>query len=226
MEDGDLASQGNFGENAESLAQYLEEFQDIHDLALAELEKANATHAYEFLPEEVAEYEIGVAAMEFTRDDITVLVCRGSYSSGDFTNIANWITPYIIQTMSDKLKYQWEIMAGLEWDAVRRDRESKGDLGARTIVTFAPANKMFGGQLAEVVGEDPGLTDVAAVLNQAEASERGYWEITKFMADNFADAHEGDEANIMLSGHSQVVFHALTFHTFDCAVNPHQTNKP
>jgi hypothetical protein len=206
IRDGDLASQGNFGESAESVAQYLEKFQDIHDLALAELEKANATHAYEFLPKEVAEYEIGVAAMEFTRDDITVLVFRGSYSSGDFTNAKNWIMPYVIQTMSEKLKFQWETVAGLEWDAVRQDRESKGDLVARTIISFAPANKVFGKTLSEKVGEDASLEEVAKVLDETEAFERGYWEITKFMANNFADAHVGDKANIMLSGYSQVSF--------------------
>ena len=59
---------------------------DINLAATAEL----GSGTYRFMPAATAQYETGVAALEWERDGVTVLAFRGSYTRGDFGNIENW----------------------------------------------------------------------------------------------------------------------------------------
>jgi hypothetical protein len=61
LKEGDLSSSGNFGPPSATIKAYLEEFQAIYDLAHAQVQAANASYVYRFLPKETAEYDIGVA---------------------------------------------------------------------------------------------------------------------------------------------------------------------
>jgi hypothetical protein len=66
-----------------------------------------------------------------------------------------------------------------------------------------PFSDTFPKDLVREAGYDPELREVMSRLDEKEAFRRGYWQITKHLADSFADAHRNNRETIMISGHSQ-----------------------
>ena len=141
---------------------------------------------YIYSPVASAKYTTGVAALEWTRDGVTVLVFRGSTSKGDYGNVENWFLDYILERSTARMKQAWTEDAGLTWTDMMQDRQNSGDLLARTAIRTlsfysdgTPSAGTFAPTLADTVSEEPSLASLE--LDEAAARATGYWPLTKRM---------------------------------------------
>eukprot|EP00039_Didymoeca_costata_P016317 m.289602 g.289602 ORF g.289602 m.289602 type:complete len:581 (-) comp16374_c0_seq2:66-1808(-) len=185
----------------------IDEAQRMHDAIKAEVEATpNTTSAFYYAPEETAEFKIGVAALIYEREGIETVIFRGSYTDGDFSNIQNWILPYILEKMTENMKSTWIDILNLPWDDTMQDRADTSttvaDTAIRAVTEFIPTS--FKKDLNNAVKEGQKTDDGSNVRNvemsESIAEQVGYWPITKAIADLYKDS---TEESLLLSGHSQ-----------------------
>jgi hypothetical protein len=183
----------------------LANLQALDDTIAAEISSTpGAQWNYKFTPNS-ANDTIGVAALEFARGNLSVLVFRGSYSPGDFSNINNWVYDWIFDAMSARMKDAWVREAGLPWDAELSDREAQSTfkqtlaLQAFRWTTSPYMSKSFAGDL---------LSAATRIANfsyaNGEEGTLGYWPIVRRIADDARAAARARGHTLHLSGHSQV----------------------
>jgi hypothetical protein len=178
--------------------------QALHDTIQAEVTNTpGAQWAYNFMPKSALD-TIGVAALEFARGNLTVIVFRGSYTPGDFTNIVGWTLDWILGSMTSRMKEAWTSDAGLAWDSElssRADQSTlKQELAIQASVLFSSpfASTSFAPDLAAAARQIANFT-----MTQDEAGRYGYWPIVRRIADDArASARAGGRA-LLFSGHSQ-----------------------
>ena len=183
--------------------------QALHDTIAAEIAATPGAHwNYKFTPD-IANDTIGVAALEFTRGNLTVLVFRGSYSPGDFSNIKNWIYDWVFAAMSARMKDAWVREAGLPWDAELSGREGQSTfkqvlaLEAFRWITSPYMSKPFASDLARAAGRIANFSFAGG-----EEGTLGYWPIVRRIADDARAAARARGHELHLSGHSQGGSHA------------------
>ena len=178
--------------------------QTLHDTIQAEVTNTpGAQWDYKHMPQSAFD-TIGVAALEFDRGNLTVVVFRGSYSPGDFTNIVNWIYDWILGSMTARMKEAWTSDAGLEWDSElssRADQSSlKQVLAIQASVLFSSpfGSTSFASNLASAAGQIANFS-----LSEDEAGRVGYWPIVRKIADDARAAARARGHALLFSGHSQ-----------------------
>lgn len=169
-------------------------------------------------PEGDAEFRIGVEALEWTRDDTTVLAFRGTYSDGDYANIENWMVHYLLEKANAKMKDAWVNDANLTWTAEMEARSSGArDVAARLAIRASELHligrdstlkerifgkESFSKELSDAVSNDKNLSDAIGGLTDSEAKARGYWKLTKHLVDDVVD-NLSLNRTLVLTGHSQ-----------------------
>jgi hypothetical protein len=147
---------------------------------------------------------IGVAALEFTRGNLTVLVFRGTYSPGDNANIRNWIYDWVFSALSARMKDAWVREAGLPWDSELRDREGQDTfkqtmaLQALRWISSPYLSKGFASDLARAAARMANFSFAGG-----EEGSLGYWPIARRIADEARAAARARGHALHLSGHSQ-----------------------
>ncbi len=187
----------------------LSNLQALHDTIAAEIASTPGAHwNYKFTPD-TANDTIGVAALEFTRGNLTVLVFRGSYSPGDFSNIKNWIYDWVFAAMSARMKDAWVREAGLPWDAELSAREGQSTfkqalaLQAFRWITSPYMSSSFASDLARAAGRIANFSFAGG-----EEETLGYWPIVRRIVDDARTAARDRGHELHLSGHSQGGSHA------------------
>jgi len=169
---------------------------------------AGATYKYDYRPEKAAEFDTGVAALEFVRGSMKVYVFRGSYSTGDFNHIQNWVIDWVLEKMTGRLKEAWTVDAKLPWTSVQQQREGISDtmhveafkIGTWVSNAFLSA---FASTFSGAVGEAQAKNESGVqglTVSKDSAGQTGYWDVTKKICDELS-SESGD--NLILTGHSQ-----------------------
>ena len=166
-----------------------------------------------FSPDATAKYTTGVAAIEWVREDVTVLVFRGSSSEGDIGNVVNWFYDYAIERSTTRMREAWTEDADLTWTSEMQARHNKGDLFARTALRTAgflesatmydgtPSSGGFVDGIVAAVANDSSLSS-SITFDSTIARATGYWTLTKRMVNEVVDALPSGQA-LLLTGHSQ-----------------------
>ena len=162
-----------------------------------------------FSPSATAMYTTGVAAIEWVREDVTVLVFRGSYTKGDLGGIENWFFDYVLERSTTRMREAWTEDANLTWTSEMQARHDKGDLFARTALRTTslllydgtPSSGDFVDGIVAAVANDTALSS-AITYDSTIAKATGYWTITKHLVDAVVDALPSGQA-LLLTGHSQ-----------------------
>ena len=166
-----------------------------------------------FSPDATAKYTTGVAAIEWVREDVTVLVFRGSSSEGDIGNVVNWFYDYAIERSTTRMREAWTEDANLAWTSEMQARHNKGDLFARTALRTAgflesatmydgtPSSGGFVDGIVAAVANDSSLSS-SITFDSTIARATGYWTLTKRMVNEVVDALPSGQA-LLLTGHSQ-----------------------
>ena len=195
------AGDGSFGSN---LTSELDEIQAMHNAIEAEVTKTTgATWAYKYTPDSARD-TIGVAALEFTRGNMTVLIFRGTFSPGDYANINNWVVDWVFGSMTAQMKRMWIDQAGLDWGQDLQAREQQSTLKQSTtlyllVTLFSPFfSTSFPADLAAAASKVPN-----ASLTASDAARVGYWFLDKLIADTARQAAAARGGPLLLSGHSQ-----------------------
>lgn len=170
-----------------------------------------ATAKFRYAPGATARAVNGLAAIEYQRNGVRVIVFRGSWSPGDFANMELWITDWILEKMTDKYRTMWADAGLGAYTAEMELRATEGDTVARTGIRLGKWAGDYGitgvtsqEKLAEVVadGQEAGDPTVSGIkFNEDIAEDYGYWPLTRHFVDSFAADATTD--NLLLTGHSQ-----------------------
>jgi hypothetical protein len=178
--------------------------QTLRETIIAEVKNTPGAHwDYKYTPKSAFD-TIGVAALEFTRGNLTVIVFRGSRTTGDGNNIFNWIIDWVLGSMTARMKEAWTSDAGLAWDSELSSRADQGTLkqvlAIQTAALFLTPflSTSFASNLAAAVSQIANFS-----LSQDEASRVGYWPIVRKIADDARAAARARGHELHFSGHSQ-----------------------
>ncbi len=195
-----------FGQGISTYAEEVEAtraFYEAIQKELADALSAGATSKHIYRPHEtqinkdgfIDSSSVGVAALEFQRGSVKVLVFRGTVGAGDETNIINWLHDWILERMSARMKEIWVDEAGLEWDDTMQKRSQEGELTSSNVI--CAYNYMYSTPSQKLAAS----SNVS--LTPEQAASTGYWEITKAITSKTYEEAKvaGDE--LIISGHSQ-----------------------
>jgi hypothetical protein len=195
------AGDGAFGSN---LTSELDKIEAMHKVIEAEVNQtAGASWAYKNTPN-TARKTIGVAALEFTRGNLTLLVFRGTFTPGDYNNINNWIIEWVLGSMTAHMKRVWTDQAGLDWGPDLQDKAQQSTFKQTMVINAVVAamspflSSAFPSDLAAAVA---GLANLS--FSAADAARLGYWPLDKLIADSARAAAAARGGELRLSGHSQ-----------------------
>jgi len=158
------------------------------------------------IPEETAEYDIGVSAMEWeVANTTTILVFRGTFTHGDYANIGHWVTDYALEKSTNRMKEAWVRDAGLEWTKEMQDRTDNHDdtwekVAIRARQLFLNEEK-FPEELENILASNKSLEETGLTLE--DARQTGYWKLTKFIVDQVYRETTAKNRTLVLTGHSQ-----------------------
>ena len=171
------------------------------------------------VPESTAEFGVGVEALEATTSDTTILAFRGTYTAGDYNNIENWMTDYLLEKSTDRMKEAWTKDAGLAWtDELERrasqhdDRWAKLEIRAAESYLFGREEPLkaigthepsFAKTLVEAVAANETLNTSIGGLTLDDVESTGYWKLTKFVVDQAFERAKHGNRTLVLTGHSQ-----------------------
>jgi len=152
----------------------------------------------------------GIAALEFKRwsaiDNlsVTVLVFRGTVTSGDRENVVNWVHDFVTNGgMTKRMKEMWVDEAKLEWTEKMEDRTKQISFYASAATCIY--NDMFDDAFSSEVTVPK--TDYH--LESVEYYKTGYWGVTKQLVDksyselNMNRNNDYTRSALILTGHSQ-----------------------
>lgn len=208
-----------FGPNVTSMEQEVLATQFLNEKIWNEsVVESSTTYRMISVPQDTAEFEFGVQALEWTVGDTTILAFRGTFSVGDYANIENWMVDYILERSTDRMKKAWVQDAGLEWTkemeehSLVDDRWAKLEIRAgesyilgrnRPLKDGLTRKKSFMEKLVNAVAENATLTSAIGGLTLKEAEATGYWKLTKFVVDEAAKTAREHNRTLLLTGHSQ-----------------------
>lgn len=178
------------------------------------------------IPQDSAEFSFGVHALEWidTVSNTTILAFRGTLTHGDYANIENWITDFILEKSTERMKYAWQHDANLEWteEMQQRAEETKNDSEERLTIRLGESyilgqdrpfkddvlgrgvtKQSFPSELAGAVANNSNLSEAIGGLTELEAEATGYWKITQYIVDQVATRAEATNSTLVLTGHSQ-----------------------
>lgn len=158
------------------------------------------------IPEETAEYDIGVSAMEWeVANTTTILVFRGTFTHGDYANIEHWMMDYAIEKSTDRMKEAWVRDAGLEWTEEMQDRTDNHDDTWEKVALRAHQllfnEELFPKELENVLTSNISLEETGLTLE--DARDTGCWKLTKFIVDQVYIETIARNQTLILTGHSQ-----------------------
>lgn len=163
-----------------------------------------------------AKYNIGVEATEWSAGNTTILAFRGTFTDGDYANIENWMTDYLIEKSTNRMRDAWTKDANLTWTPAMQKRADRSDTFEKLLIRAAETHffytrtgkewvdgeQSFPKELSLAVASDKNLSDAIGGMSYEEAEATGYWKITKYIVDNVvANLPQGN--TLVLTGHSQ-----------------------
>ena len=195
------AGDGRFGQ---SLDMEVTNIQALRNAIKAELdETAGVSWSNDYTPSSARD-TIGIAALEFTRGNLTVLAFRGSFTPGDFANIQNWVIDWVLGSMTAQMKRIWIEQAGLDWGSDLETGQQQSTLKQVIALNLINAfltpfgSTSFASDLASAVA---GLANLS--LTAGDAASTGYWTLDKYVADAARRAAAERGGPLLLSGQSQ-----------------------
>lgn len=170
------------------------------------------------VPQETAEFEFGVQALEWNRADATILAFRGTFTDGDYTNIENWMIDYLLEKSTDRMKQAWIQDAGLEWTAEMEERSRVDDRWAKLEIRAGESyilgrnrplkdgltrKESVMQRLVDAVAMNDTLSSAIGGFTMKDAEATGYWKLTKLIVDEAAILARENNRTLVLTGHSQ-----------------------
>jgi len=130
--------------------------------------------------------DVGVVAMKYVNGRDAILVFRDTESRGDSINFANWVSSTVLDNrdgMSATMKVNWK-KAGLTWTKAMQEKYVKVDLFERMKIAnsfwgVSPLRNFTKDLTDKTNGQTIGDASTRATLTYKEASQQGYWPVTK-----------------------------------------------
>lgn len=210
--------QSLYGSNVTTFEDELKAVKDFEsrnwDLLKRQKEQKKLSFRSRSIPEETAEFDIGVSAMEWEiSNTTTVLVFRGTFTHGDYANIEHWMMDYAIEKSTARMKEAWVDDAGLEWTKEMQDRSENHDDTWQKVALRAHqrlSEEKFPKELEDILALNASLEERLGEeandhngLTLEDARETGYWKLTKYIVDQvYAEALARNQT-MVLTGHSQ-----------------------
>ncbi|CAJ1932764.1 unnamed protein product [Cylindrotheca closterium] len=167
------------------------------------------------IPEETAEFDIGVSAVEWEiRNATTILVFRGTFTRWDYANIEHWMMDYALEKSTARMKEAWVNDAGLEWTKEMQDRSENHDDTWEKVALRAHQllnEEKFPEELEKILASNASLEESLggddgnghAGLTLEDARGTGYWKLTKHIVDQVYAETLARNQSLILTGHSQ-----------------------
>ncbi|KAL3937908.1 MAG: hypothetical protein SGBAC_007073 [Bacillariaceae sp.] len=210
--------QSLYGSNVKTFEDELKAVKDFEsrnwDLLKRQKEQKKLLFRSRSIPEETAEFDIGVSAMEWEiSNTTTILVFRGTFTHGDYANIEHWMMDYAIEKSTARMKEAWVEDAGLEWTKEMQDRSENHDDTWQKVALRAHqrfSEEKFPKELEDILALNASLEESLGKeaidhngLTLEDARETGYWKLTKHIVDQvYAEALARNQT-LILTGHSQ-----------------------
>lgn len=158
------------------------------------------------IPESTAEFEVGIQALEWVTSNAIILVFRGTYSPGDYGNIENWMTEFLLEKSTSQMKRAWVEDAKLNWtDAMESRAKNDDDRMARVEIRARETTKRqeHAQRLVDAVRQNDTLSQALGGYKLEDVYETGYWKLTKYLVDYAAQKANETDKTLILTGHSQ-----------------------
>lgn len=158
------------------------------------------------IPESTAEFQVGIQALEWETKNAIILAFRGTYSPGDYGNIENWMTEFLLEKSTTQMKRAWVEDAKLNWTHAMEDiNKHDDDRMARVEIRARESTKRqeYAQVLVDAVGQNDTLSQALGGYTLDDVYETGYWKLTKYLVDYAAQKANQTDKTLILTGHSQ-----------------------
>jgi hypothetical protein len=80
----------------------------------------NFQHIPWSIPNETARFGFDVSTVEWRIGSASILTFRGTFSHGDYANIEHWMTDYLLEKSTNRMKKAWTNDANLKWTGSKK----------------------------------------------------------------------------------------------------------
>ncbi|KAG7362771.1 hypothetical protein IV203_026131 [Nitzschia inconspicua] len=208
-----------FGPNITNMDGEIDATQLLYEVIWNEsVVQGSSSHRKISVPQETAEFEVGVQALEWTLNDTTVLAFRGTFTDGDYANTENWITDFILEKSTDRMEQAWVKDSGLRWTSEMEERAKASDRWAKLEIRAGESyilgrkrplkdgfrrKQSIMEELVNTVARNETLSNAIGGFTVKDAEATGYWKLTKFIVDEAARRARENNRTLVLTGHSQ-----------------------